>query len=182
MLKTYDSSQAAFIERDNNKYYDATQGAWLNVPSVKTYDPTEAAWVERLYKYLSVTASKTDDGATYSLSDNGRTVYCQVNGVSDDFFRFTVDGLNIPSGSTISFTYEPDYWDCMVGVYVYSGTGTVLNTILSTDVAGEFTHTLTASGNITTIEFVFSAGSSVDYMTGAKISNVKCGNLKFKFS
>lgn len=182
MLKTYDTTQAAFIERSNNKYYDATQGAWTDVPSAKSYDATQSAWVERLYKYLSVTASKTDNGATYSLSDNGRSVYCQVNGVSDDYFRFAVSGLNIPSGSTISFTYEPDNWDCTVGVYVYSGTLVLLNVTLNPDVAGEFTHTLNNSGNVTDIVFVFSADNSVNTMTGARISNLKCGNLKFKFS
>lgn len=55
MFKTYDNTQAAFVEH-HPKHYDATLGAWVESPSAKTYDKTTSAWGERLYAdYFTLT-------------------------------------------------------------------------------------------------------------------------------
>ena len=70
MFKTYDSTQAAFVERDKVKYYDSVQAAWLDVKSAKTYDAEQAAWVERMKKYMEVSVT---DGF---YKNTGNVVYC----------------------------------------------------------------------------------------------------------
>lgn len=183
MLKTYDTTQAAFIERSNNKYYDATQGAWTDVPSVKSYDSTQSAWVERLYKYLTLKGYKAEHANTnYSILSNGIT--CNVYGVSEDYYRFTISGLNIPDGSVLKFNYEYAYWGCYMSYEVKSGTLSILSGQLDT-FETQFERTITSSGGytITDLEFYFASPvSQVQTITSGTITDVQFGNLKFKFS
>ena len=87
MIKTYDSSQSAFTERDSIKIYDTTAAAWVDAPSVKTYDTTEAAWVERMKRYMELTVTSN----YYNNSGNltgffGSTLHCEVKPTSSTIY------------------------------------------------------------------------------------------------
>lgn len=83
MIKTYDTSQAAFTERDSIKRYDSTAAAWVDVASAKTYDTTEAAWVERLKRYfeLAVTSNFYNNSGNIALC-MGDTFHVEVKPTS----------------------------------------------------------------------------------------------------
>jgi len=180
MLKTYDSSQAAFIERDNNKYYNATQEAWTDVPSIKSYDTTQSAWEERLCKFFELVGSDTSGGSSYSIIESGNGVSCSIYGDSDDYITFSISGLSIPDGSTLKFTYTHDYWQCTTILTVRADGVQLCSEPLS---AGEFERVFNYGRTITEIRFTFATPDSpVTIMTGATLKNVQFGNLKFKFS
>lgn len=96
MLKTYDSTQAAFTERDSVKYYDNTAAAWVEAQSAKTYDTAEAAWVERLVRKLTVMLSATDGATNYSsniITYSQNLFYLDVKPASKTFYvRAKVSG------------------------------------------------------------------------------------------
>lgn len=76
MLKTYDSTAAAYTEQNTPEYYDKTAAAWAEVPSAKTYDTATAAWVEHIdrYHYFTMPAYSYDSGAGgYIVNDNDQT-------------------------------------------------------------------------------------------------------------
>lgn len=75
MFKTYDATQAAYVEH-SGKYYDLQQSAWVDIPSAKTYDTAEAAWIERMYAgyfILSNDSGKTQlqSGDILDVTGNG---------------------------------------------------------------------------------------------------------------
>lgn len=75
MFKTYDTTQAAYVEH-SGKYYDLQLKAWVDVPSAKTYDTAEAAWIERMYAgYFALSNDSNDtllqSGDILDISNNG---------------------------------------------------------------------------------------------------------------
>lgn len=78
MLKTYDTTQAAYVEHTPKIYFTGV-AAWGDAPSAKTYDTTEAAWVERLKEYMKLTV--TDgfyDNTGNVIFNYGDTFACEV--------------------------------------------------------------------------------------------------------
>jgi len=190
MLKTYDTTQAAFIERDKVKRYDGSGAAWVDAKSVKSYDTTEAAWVERLCEYLECTESKVNSSNTnITVTDNGNAVYAEFGDYWTDYYSFTADNLNIDGGSVISFYHAAsDTGIVKVRLRVYLsewGDGTTpYYDIPMNDQSG--TYTLTTASNYGTIckiridlsRNMEAASNYTDYL---RVSNVMVGNKKFKF-
>lgn len=86
MLKTYDTTQAAFIERDKVKRYDSSGAAWVDAKSVKSYDTAQSAWVERLKEYMKLTVTEGFYDNTGNVIFNyGETYACEVKPSSRNY-------------------------------------------------------------------------------------------------
>ena len=185
MLKRYDTASASWVDAESVKRFDTTLYAWVDAESVKTYDAPTQSWIEKWYKFLALVASKQESSSSsYAITDNGLSVTCSVYGTSDDFFRFEVDGLNIPAGSTLSFNYEPSTWDCAVVMNAYNGTLRLYNIVLDPGVnKGLFECVPSNTYAVTEIVFEFYTPSTqLSYTRSTTISNVQCGTAKFKFT
>lgn len=184
MFKRYDTTQQSWIDANSAKRYDTTQQSWVDIGSAKAYDTTEQAWVEKwvAYEYITLQAFSANNGSSYSIKNDGKELYVDVNGDSEDYFNFIALDLNIPNAQRFAFTYTPDYWDCLVQYIVRSGNVVIATGYLSEENAGLVERTLGGNYTVTQVHFAFSKPTSpVAVMCGASISDVVCDDIKFKF-
>lgn len=105
MIKTYDTSQAAFTERDSIKIYNGTAAAWVDAPSAKTYDTATAAWVERMKKYFELSVTSNFYNHTGNMvAIFGDTFHCEVKPTSS-----TIEVIASIEGNFTSPTIEAEY-------------------------------------------------------------------------
>lgn len=185
MLKRYDTASASWVDVESVKRFDTATNSWVDAESAKAYDKTSQSWVEKwtAYEYLTLQAYDASTGSSYSLRDDGKELYVDINGDSEDYFNFIALDLNIPNAKKFSFTFTPDYWDCLVQYNVHSGNVVIATGFLSKDNAGVVERTLGGNYTVTQIKFTFSRPTSpVAIQCGASISDVMCDNVKFKFT
>lgn len=185
MIERYDKTQNAKVEAEKVERFDTPLNSWVDAESAKTYDKTSQSWVEKwgAYKYITLQAFSADNGSSYSLRDEGKELYVDINGDSEDYFNFIALDLNIPNAQRFAFTFAPEYWNCLVQYIVSSGNVVIASGFLSEDNAGLVERTLGGNYTVTQIKFTFSKPTSpVAVMCGAAISNVVCDNVKFKFT
>lgn len=98
MFKTYDTGQAAFIDRDV-KIYDSGTAAWKSANSAKTYDTSEGAWVERLGQYFELEVANFNCGGSIYGIDNSIyiNIVSQSNGMNDNYWlEWEGEGIDNP--------------------------------------------------------------------------------------
>lgn len=123
MLKTYDSTTQAFVERDKPKYYDNTIAAWVDVASAKTYDSTEQAWIEHISSYMFKRYTHdSPGGAVETISADGSSVTIDVpeRNFGGGSFIFESDIPPSAAGQdlTISFTLLSSYTGNLTNDYI----------------------------------------------------------------
>jgi len=185
MLKRYDTASASWVDADSVKRFDTATNSWVEAESAKAYDAATASWIEkwRAYRYITLQAFSANSGSSYNIRDNGKELYVAVRGDSEDYFNFFALDLNIPNAQKFSFTFAPDYWDCLVQYQVRSGNVVIATGFLSKDNAGVVERTLGGNYTVTQVQFTFSRPTSpVAVACGASISNVVCDNIRFKFT
>lgn len=115
MLKTYDTTQRAYVEHPP-KHYDTSLAAWVNSPSAKTYDATQQSWVERLYvEWLQLQSTHLTNYDTLEITPS--KIYLDISEDGHENRNVTFVSDVIKTGDTIEFDVSgTDYVDIYVGV------------------------------------------------------------------